>query len=213
VKRNAGTLKRIARVAAPIVGTAIGGPVGGFIGRAASTALREGEFEDEFEYEYEDEFEGEMEEEAVIAAPLTSQQAIAEVMAQRAARTRSAAEAEAMVGAATVAALSPADRAALRRVLPHMVRGTAVLTRVLRKSKKTKPAVRAVPTIVKSAAKTLKKRAAAGKPVTPKAAARVMAKKTQRVLGNPRVCAAAMKRNVRASTAAKRPIARRTMMG
>ena len=58
------------------------------------------------------------------------------------------AEAEAMIGAASIAAICPRDRAALRRVLPHMVRGAAVLTRILRRRRITRPAVRTVPTIV-----------------------------------------------------------------
>src|SRR5262249_852836 len=43
VKRAAPFLRRIAKVAAPIVGTAIGGPFGAILGRAASSAL-ESEF-------------------------------------------------------------------------------------------------------------------------------------------------------------------------
>src|SRR5206468_517482 len=79
------------------------------------------------------------------AAP-TQTQALAELMAAVASQARTEAEAEAMAGAATVSAISPADRAALRVVLPHLVRGTAILTRILRQRRITRPAVRAVPT-------------------------------------------------------------------
>src|SRR5262245_66415899 len=129
---------------------------------------------------------------------------MAELMASVAARTQSEAEAEAMIGAATSASLSRADRASLRRMLPHLVRGTAVLTRILRRRRITRPAVRAVPTVVRRAATTLARRAAAGQPVTPRAAARAMATQTRRVLGRPRTRAQAITRNARATAAAAR---------
>ena len=52
-----------------------------------------------------------------MAQPVSPAQAQAELMAAVASNAQSEAEAEAMIGAATVAALSPADRRALRRVL------------------------------------------------------------------------------------------------
>jgi hypothetical protein len=122
-----------------------------------------------------------------------------------------------MIGAATVTMLSAADRAALRRILPHLVRGTAILTRILRRRRITRPAVRAVPTVVRRTVQALTQRAAAGQPVTRRTAARVMAGQTRRVLGSPRTCAAAIQRNVRAAHAvartARRPERRRLMAG
>jgi hypothetical protein len=203
VRRAAPILKRVARVAAPIVGTAVGGPLGSVIGRVAASALREGEWEYEDEGEFEGELDGELE--ATLAAPISSQQATAEWMADVAARAATSAEAEAMIGAATIASLSPADRAALRQVLPHMVRGTAILTRVLRQNQATRPAVRVVPTIVRSSARTLTRRASTGQPVTRKTAARVMASQTRRVLSRPQTCARAMQRNTVAKRRAARP--------
>jgi hypothetical protein len=203
VRRAAPVLRSVARVAAPVVGTAIGGPLGGAIGRVAASALREGEFEDEYEFEgegeYEFEDEGEME-----ATPITQQQALAEYMAAVASRAQTEAEAEAMTGAATLASIPTADRAALQRVLPHMVRGTAILTRILRRRRITRPAVRTVPTIVRRSARTLARRAASGQPVTRRTAARVMSSQTRRVLSNPHTCASAINRNVRASRTAAR---------
>ncbi|HUP28497.1 MAG TPA: hypothetical protein VM409_08695, partial [Chloroflexia bacterium] len=99
-------------------------------------------------------------------------------------------------------------RAALRRVLPHMVRGTAILTRILRQRRITRPAVRAVPTVVRRTTRVLTRRAAAGQPVTRRTAARVMATQTRRVLGSPRACAAAMQRNARATSTVGRSVAR-----
>jgi hypothetical protein len=212
LRRAAPVLRNVARVAAPIVGTAVGGPLGGVLGRVASQALREEEFE--YEAEFEAEYEGELEGELVAwaAQPPTPQQATAEFMAAVASQARTQAEAEAMVGAASVAAISPRDRATLRRVLPHIVRGTAVLTRMLRQRPVTRPAVRTVPTIVQRTARTLARRAQAGQPVTRRAAARVMAGQTRRVLGSPRVCGAALQRNARGAAAARRAApARRPM--
>ena len=151
--------------------------------------------------EGEDELEGEME-------AMTASQATAEYMAAVAAGAQSEAEAEAMAGAATVASISSRDLATLRRVLPNIVEGTAVLTRVLRRRRATRPAVRLVPTVVRRTARTLVRRAAAGQPVTRRAAARVMAQQTRTVLSRPRVCAPALQRNVTATRAVARNTAR-----
>jgi hypothetical protein len=211
LRRAAPVLRNVARVAAPLVGTAVGGPLGGMLGRAAASALGEGEFEGEFEGEYEGEFEGEYEGEfeAMAATPPTPTQAQGEYMAAVASRAQTEAEAEAMIGAAAVATISPADRAALRGVLPHIVRGTAILTRILRRRPITRPAVRVVPTIVQRTATTLARQAqATGRPPTRRAAARVMATQTRRVLANPRTCGTALQRNARATTIVRRQAVR-----
>ena len=75
---------------------------------------------------------------------------------------------------------------------------------MLRSRRLTRPAVRIVPTIIRHTAQTLKKRAAAGQPVTRRTAARVMAGQTRRVLSSPRMCAHALQRNIRAKRAATR---------
>lgn len=131
---------------------------------------------------------------------MTQQQALAEYMAAAAARTPSEAEAEALAGAATVASLSAADQRALRQVLPHLVRGTAVLTRMLRRRAATREAVRAVPTIMRQTGSLLARRAAStGRPPTRRTVARVAAVTATRVLGNPRTCARTLQRNRRAA--------------
>jgi hypothetical protein len=162
----------------------------------------------EVEGEFEREIEGELELEA--EGPVTAQQAAGELMAAVASRAQTEAEAEAMAGAAAVAGLSATDRAALRRILPHLVRGVAILTRLLRRRRITRPVVRAVPTIVRRTAATLRRRAASGQPVTRRTAARVMANQTRRVIGSPRTCASALRRNVRAAAVAarRRPVTR-----
>jgi hypothetical protein len=188
--------RAIAKTVAPMVGTAVGGPLGGALGKAASSLL---EYEDEFEDEFEE--EGEYEEELAASIPVNP---AAELMAAVASQARSDAEADAMAGAATLLALSPADRRELRTVLPYMVRGTAVLTKALRSRPDTAPAVRVVPEIVRRTSATLSRRGAAGQPVTRKAAARAMSQQTRRVLGNRRTCVRAMQTNARASQVARR---------
>ena len=101
--------------------------------------------------------------------------------------------------------ISPGDRRALRRILPHLVRGTAILTRILRRRRVTRPMVRAVPTIMRRTVKDLKRQAARGIPITRKRAARAAAKQVRRVLSSPKACAAAITRNVKVSRAYKRP--------
>jgi hypothetical protein len=245
VKRAAPMLKSIARIAAPIVGTAIGGPFGAVLGRVASSALGEEEFElshefestelshewehhemespesiHEFEFESPEgshewethEFEGhetahEFEHHEgshevaheIAHHEVTHHEALAEIMAEAAAHEQHEAQAEAMIGAAVVTVLSPRDRRALRALLPHLVRGAAVLTRILRRSRATRPAVRAVPTIMRRTVANLKRQAAAGRPVTRRAAARAATTEVRRVLANPTACAAAIRQNVRAA--------------
>ena len=206
VQRAAPVLKSVARIAAPMVGTAIGGPLGGMLGKAATQLLREQELENEFELEQETELELEHEQE--LAAPSSYQEAVAELMGEVAAAAQTEQEAEAMAGAATATIVSRSDSAALRRVLPHLVRGTAILTRILRGRRATRPAVRAIPTIVRSSVRTLRRRAARGLPVTRKTAAKVMAAHTKRVLGRPKLCAKAISNNVRAARVARRRAAR-----
>jgi hypothetical protein len=208
IRRAAPVLRQVARVAAPIVGTAVGGPAGAAIGRAVGGML-EGEEEWEIEGEIEGETEGETEWEAeaeaeVMRQGVTLTQAQAELMAAQAAVAQNEAEAEAMIGAASVAVLTPADRIALRRVLPHIVRGAAILTRVLRRRRITRPVVRTVPTIVARTARTLAaQQAATGRPVTRAQAGRCMSRQVRRVLGRPPITARALQRNVRTAGVAR----------
>jgi len=240
VRRAAPILRSVARIAAPMVGTAIGGPFGAILGRVASQALGEeefgqhelaGEFENaestsEFEqHEFEQhEFENpelahefeqpelthefelhefeQHESSQEIAHEIaqhetTHHEALAEMMAEMATHEQHEGQAEAMIGGAVVTVLSPRDRRALRRLLPHLVRGAAVLTRLLRRRRATRPAVRAVPTIMRRTVATLKRQAAAGRPVTRKAAGRAAAVEVRRVLSSPSACAAAIRQNVR----------------
>jgi hypothetical protein len=227
VKRAAPILKSIAKVAAPMVGTAIGGPFGAILGKVASSALGESEFEShelhelheaheahEFEVESEEEYESHEAAHEVAHEiayhETTEHEALAESMAEAAAMEQHEGEAEAMAGAAMITAISPADRRALRRILPHMARGIAILTRILRRRRITRPAVRAIPTIVRRTVTSLKRQASTGRPITRQAAGRAAAKQVRRVLGNPAACTAAIAQNVRANRVlrSRRPTAR-----
>jgi hypothetical protein len=162
------------------------------------------------ELEAEMEMEGEIHEAAhevaheIAQHEMTQHEALAEMMAEAAAHEMHEGQAEAMVGAAVITTLSPRDRRALRELLPHLVRGVAVLTRILRRRRITRPVVRVMPTLVRRTVNTLKRQAAAGRPITRRSAARAAATQVRRVLGNPTACAAAVSRNVRAGRAMRR---------
>jgi hypothetical protein len=214
-KKIAPILKKVAKVAAPMVGTAILGPAGGALGKLAANALGESEFEDEYEYEmeaeseFEDEAEDEFEVEAeaaheIASHALTENEALAEMMAEAASHASSEGEAEAMTGAAVATMLSARDRRALSRLLPDLLRGTTVLTRILARRRSTRHAVRTVPTIVRRPIRKLKRQAAAGKKLTRRAVARATASEVRRVLGSPKVARISLARNVRTSRAVKR---------
>lgn len=210
MRRAAPFLKRVAKIAAPLVSKAVSGILPGPFGALAGQGikglaglLREQESELELEQEFEQEQElGEHE----VSNELGEHELMAEAMATYAAQASQELEAEALAGAATTLTLSLADRRALRRLVPHLVRGASVLTRVLRMNSTTRPWVRLVPTVVRRTARTLRRSAALGRPITRAAAANMMARQTRRVLSSPRYCAAALRRNVRATRLTARPV-------
>jgi hypothetical protein len=116
-------------------------------------------------------------------------------MAAVAAETPSSAEAEAMIGAATVMVLSRRERRALQRLIPQLVRASTILTRLLRRQRHTRTVVRVIPTIVKATAAPLTRRVAAGRPLTRSVAARVLTGNTRTVLTRPTVTRAVLRRN------------------
>jgi hypothetical protein len=195
-------LKSVAKVAAPIAGTAIGGPLGGKLGSMVAGSL-EGEYEDEQEGEFEDESESEVAGE-ISSHPLTHNEAMAEMMAEAASVEAREGEAEAMAGAAVIGVISPRDRRALRRILPHLTKGVAILTRILRRRRITRAGVRAVPTIMRRSVRSLKRQAAKGQKITRRRAGRTFARQVRSVLGNPKAAATAIRRNAKVSGAYKR---------
>jgi hypothetical protein len=155
-RKAAPFLRTLAKTAGPLVATAIGGPAAGAVARAVTSQL-EGELEGELEVEFEE----------MAAAPLAPSQTFAEYLAAQAAATESESEAEALGGAAALAAINPGDRRELERLLPHLLRGAATITRMLHGNRSTRPAVRLVPGIADGTARTIAKRVAAGEPVGP----------------------------------------------
>ncbi len=217
VRRAAPMLQKIASTVAPIVQKVVGGPLAGQIANIGNIAGKVGniagnlgsflpagfslEGEGELEFDFEAEGESEAEFESVMAGPLTEQQALGELMAAAASQAVTDMEAEAQIGAATMISLSPRDRRALRSVLASLNRGSAILTKILRRHRITAPYVRTVPTIVARTAVALKKQAGAGHPITRQSAGRAMAAQTRRVLASPSICAKAVSRNMKATKA------------
>ena len=219
MKKAAPILKSVAKVAAPMVGTAIGGPFGAILGKLASSALgrrrtrrrvrlhelacmssKARRAEGEFELEH----EGEMEPKPkslheIVHHEVSQHEALAEMMAEAAAHEQHEGEAEAMAGAAAMTVISPADRRALRRISPPRARH-GILTRILRRRRATRPAVRAVPTIIRRTVNTVKRQAAVGKPITRQDAwPAPPPRQVRRSWEARRLCTAAIAQNVRAS--------------
>ena len=144
-----------------------------------------------------------------VSQQLAEHEAEAEAMAHYAAFTESEHEAEAMAGAAATTTMSARDRRALRALVPNLVRGAGILTRVLRMRRSTRPFVRVVPTIMRRTVRTLRRGAAIGQPITRRRAGQVMARQTRRVLSSPRYCGAVLRHNVRAArkVTRSRPVA------
>jgi hypothetical protein len=186
LKRAAPILRTVAKTAGPLVATAVGGPAAGMLARAVTSQL-EGEFEDEGEAEFE----------AVVTRPLSAQQAAAEMMAAAASEAETESEAEALIGAATLSSLSARDRAAVARLLPHLIQGTGALARLLYGTGSTRQAMRLIPTIADQTAGTIAHRAAAGYPVTPTQAGRIMGQHAQSVLGSSHRASRALRRHAR----------------
>jgi hypothetical protein len=192
-RRAAPFLKTLAKTVGPLAATAIGGPAAGAIARAVTSQL-EGELEDEVEGEFE----------AMAATPLAPSQTFAEYLAAQAAATESEAEAEALGGAAAFAAISPYDRRELERLLPHLLRGAATITRMLHGNRRTRPAVRLVPGIADGTARAIAKRVAAGQPVGPVELGQVMGAVTTQALTPGRVRQAVLRRHARGLARARR---------
>jgi hypothetical protein len=192
IRRALGAIRRnplfrtLAKTAGPLVATAIGGPAAGALARAVTSQL-EGELEEEVEAEFEE----------MATAPLTGGQALGEYLAAQAAASESETEAEAFAGVAAYVALSPQDRRDLERMVPALLRGAAVVTRLLHGNRRTRQAVRLVPGIVDGAARTILRRAAAGQPAGPVEVGRALGAATTRVLGTGPARNAVMRRHAR----------------
>jgi hypothetical protein len=163
------------------------------LARGMST-IRDGEFEGELEFELEGEFEGE-----ALVNPIRRvyPDAMMEHFGHAAAAARSEAEAEAFIGALIplAARLVPRIAPTIIRSAPALIRGVANVTRTLRRNPTTRPLVRVMPTIVRRTALDLNRQATRGRPVTPQAAVRTLARQTGRVIASPQQARAALRRN------------------
>jgi hypothetical protein len=202
-KALAGLARRVApilKTVAPMAVNAVAPGLGSLVGES------EGDFED-FEDDFEDEdgfdeegFDG-LSREAEI---------LAEALAAEAASVESDGEAESLVGGITIHIVAPAPFA-VKRISPILVRRSARLARVLRRSRRSRPLVRAIPTITRRTVAALSKRARSGKPVTRKIAAATLARQTRKVLTSPKRTARALTHNRGRQTTLKRLDRRRVM--
>jgi hypothetical protein len=186
-------LRVLAKTAGPLIATAVGGPAAGMIARKL-TAQLEGEGEDEVEAEFED----------MATAPVPASQALGEYFAAQAASAESESEAEAFAGVASYMALSSRDRRDLERMLPALLRGSAVITRLLHGNRRTRQAVRLVPGIVDAAGRTLSRRIAAGEPVGSADVGQVLGASARRVFSGGTARQAVMRRHARGLAHARR---------
>jgi hypothetical protein len=192
-KRLAPIAKRLAPIAGQAIGGAFGGPAGAMLGGkvgsfAASLEDEElagvegydgyGDYEDESDSEDEMNAEDFMDFEA-------EDEDVAEYMCDVAAKAPKPIDSGAIAGAITNALASKAPLQ-VKAVSPTLSSAAARLTKVMKNHPATKPLLKVVPTIAKKTVATLAKKSAAGKPVTPMVAKRVMAKHAVRVLSNPR---------------------------
>ena len=184
--RGLKVLRPLAKIAAPMIGTALGGPLGGLAGKAIGSLL---------ESEYEDEAEAEFEEE--LARPVSAAHAQAEALAASAAHAESEGEAEALVGAAASTLLSRPDRRALRKVHADLVRGASVLAELLHRNKATRAYTGIVPSIVDRTANTLTRYARSGRPLTSQVVGHALGAHATRVLADPQAARQALTRHVR----------------
>ncbi len=81
------------------------------------------------------------------------------------------------------------------KVTPRLTRGVGRITRGLHRNPRTRPLVRTMPTIARRTVATIARRAATGRPVTPRLANRVLVAQTRRVLRNPRQTAQVLRRS------------------
>ena len=189
-------LKQLAQVGARVAGGALGGPVGAHLGGMAAGMLREDESELEGEgFDFEDESEGPLQEDEAEAFGLDSfTDSLAESLATQAAESESEAEASALLGGVTIHIVSGAP-VSVRRVSPALLRGANRLGRFLRKRRRTRPLVKAIPKIQKTAVKMLADHARKGGKVTPATAAKAMARATVKTLGTPKAAAKSLANN------------------
>ena len=191
-------LKQLAPIAAKVAGGALGGPIGAQLGGMVGGMLGEEELSlegDGFEFEASYEDEGPLQEDEAAQFGLDSlTDSLAESLATQAAAAESDSEASALLGGVTIHIVTRAP-VSVRRVSPVLVRGGNRLGCYLRKRRRTRPLVKAIPKIQKTAVKMLTNHAQKGGKVTPALAAKAMATATVKTLGSPRAAAKSLANN------------------
>ncbi|TMC13881.1 MAG: hypothetical protein E6J29_05165 [Chloroflexi bacterium] len=81
------------------------------------------------------------------------------------------------------------------KVAPKLIKGIGRVGRLLRRRKRTRPLVRALPTIVRRTVNTLGRQAAAGRPITSNQALQTLARQTRSVIANPQTTVRAYRRS------------------
>jgi hypothetical protein len=84
---------------------------------------------------------------------------------------------------------------AVTAATPRLTKSVSHLTRALHRNPGTRPLVRLVPSIARRTVAAIAKRAAAGRPVTPATAARILHRQRRHVLGNPKIRRLALRRS------------------
>jgi len=166
-------------------------------------AEMEGEFETEFESESEGEFESEFEFEGPNPVTKVYPDAMMEHMGLAAMESESEYEAAehflpliplvaskllplaARALPKIASKLLPRVAKVVSRVTPQMTRAVGHLTRALYRNPQTRPLVRIIPSVARRAVATIAKRTAAGHPVTPQQAVRILGQVHRRVVQNP----------------------------
>jgi hypothetical protein len=176
-----------------------------------------GEGEGEFESELEGELEGEFEFESEFEGPNPVNRIYPDAMMEHMGRAAMEAESEfeaaehflPLISMAASKILPLAAKAAPKiagKVLPHvartitqatprLTRSVANLTRALHRNPQTRHLVRVIPSVAQRAVASVVKHAAAGRPVSPAAAARILAQQRRHVLGNPKIRRRALRRS------------------
>jgi hypothetical protein len=187
-------------------GGALGRDLGATLGRHVSGWLPQREFEEEFELEGEYELEGESEFEGELELEgeyeinpqrRVYNEALMEHLGHAAAEAETEEEAEAFIGALVPVAARLVGRAApaVMRAAPRLMRGVSGVARTLMRSPSTRPLVRTLPTIVRRTATNIARQASRGRTVTPRTAARTLARQTAQVLSSPRRSVQAYRRS------------------
>lgn len=210
VGRVAGPIaKKLLPVAAKAIGGAFGGPAGAMLGGNIGSMIANMEDEGMMYYDGEDMYgessyfsdyedgedtSDEMSDDEDFLGMDSEDDELSEAMADAASKAPSSTDAGSLA-AASASAVTKKAPPKVKRVTPVLSSASGRLATVFRKHPKAKVLTKTIPTIQKRTVATLVKKAAKGKPITPKTCKRVMIKHTAKVLKNPTQIAKAVAKN------------------